>query len=117
MKLLYCPECGDIVCLAYDLRKCHCGKHEGKYKNELKAYVSEGSICIGISNPSFMKALQDHLRNPERRGDKCGIRFEAFVIEDNARSITREEQSYAELLKELKDEASEREAAKALSKA
>lgn len=58
MKLLLYLECNDIFNLDLKLKKCCCGKTKGQYTDNLNAvYWGEYAMPIGISNPSFKKAI------------------------------------------------------------
>ena len=75
MKLIYCPECHDIKKLSAEWTECECGDSYGWYcEGDYHAKIGGNAIPIGISNPSFVNALQDR---PE---EGLGGRFEAFVI-------------------------------------
>lgn len=83
MKLIFCPECWDVVKLAVSAeRKCECGKSYGRYKEDrLNAYIGGLAIPLGFANPSLVAALDEQ---PEKGP---GRRFEAFVIEKNCPTI------------------------------
>jgi uncharacterized protein (DUF983 family) len=75
MKLIYCPECGDIIMLRKYLRKCECGASGGYYLADgTNAEIFGKAIPLGIGNHTFRTALQ------ERPVSGNGKRFEAFVI-------------------------------------
>lgn len=85
MKLIFCPACADVVRLLDFRRECDCKKSYGYYeKDGLHAVIGGEAIPWGISNPSFVRALQ---RQPEE-GE--GARFDAFVIPRNCPTIKRE---------------------------
>lgn len=85
MKLIYCPNCGDIVRLMPTRRWCLCRKCYGEYLNDIDAYVSGPCHVLGIHNTSFYKALG----NPDRE-DGMGNEFNSFVIPRNTGRIVRE---------------------------
>ena len=88
MKLIYCPECHDIIKLKIGLSFCNCGESSGEYHyNSLYASISGKAIPIGIANSSFLKALKNQ---PEEGKGEC---FEAFVIPKNCPTITYEKRS------------------------
>lgn len=75
MKLLFCPQCQDIVRLFRKTRRrCECGACSGQYLDELNAVYSGPAIPLGFSNPSFVDALH---HQPQ---EGWGRNFEAFVI-------------------------------------
>lgn len=74
MKLLCCPDCGDVFNLTDEVVKmCRCGTTRGKYVNELDA-VYVGGIPLGFANSTFVAALRSQ---PE---SGRGKEFTAFVI-------------------------------------
>jgi len=86
MKLIFCKSCQDVVRLTGHLRKCQCGECWGVYTDGLYAKVSESSVVLGFSNPSFVRALH----NPPTDPDGPGKRFEAFVIPDGCKTVKKE---------------------------
>lgn len=74
MKLIFCPQCRDIVALHRQLRTCLCGRAYGQYVDEVNAIYGGGAVPLGIANASLAHALQ---HRPE---SGRGVRFEAFVI-------------------------------------
>lgn len=76
MKLLFCPECQDILKLGKNKkRKCACGKSAGKYLEDgYHAVIYGKAVPIGLANSTFITAL---IKQP-REG--IGSRFEAYVI-------------------------------------
>jgi len=74
MKLIYCPQCGDILKLGYEWVDCLCGMSWGKYVDRINAVVSCNCIPLGFRNDSFTMAV----RKQPKKG--MGRRFEAFVI-------------------------------------
>jgi hypothetical protein len=74
MKLIFCPECQDVVKLFHDQRFCRCRKSWGRYLTETKAEAGGRAVPLGIANDSFRTALH------QRPADGLGARFEAFVI-------------------------------------
>ena len=75
MKLIFCPNCQDIVKPILDKeRRCSCGKSYGKYKDNIIAFYGGSAIPLGFDNFSLYDAIQDQ---PE---DGEGKRFASFVI-------------------------------------
>ena len=77
MKLILCPKCSDVLRLfpAETMRTCYCGQSYGRYKADgLCAEIGGEAIPLGISNTSFIKAVQ------QRPESGSGAVFEAFVI-------------------------------------
>lgn len=85
MKLIFCPNCSDIVRLMDYRRECECKNSYGYYeKDGLNAVIGGEAIPWGISNPSFVRALQ---RRPE---EGMGATFDAFVIPRKCPTIKQE---------------------------
>lgn len=74
MKLIFCPDCHDIVRLLLVRRECVCGKSWGKYVNFLDAEIGGNAIPIGFSNESFMEAVNNRPENG------LGEIFTSFII-------------------------------------
>lgn len=75
MKLIYCPECHDVVRLELNHRQCKCGKAYGHYlKDGLQAVINTTAVPLGFNNFSLMPALEN------RPASGMGENFEAFVI-------------------------------------
>lgn len=94
MKLLCCTNCSDIISLTTkEERTCSCGESSGLYIDEINA-VFKGEHCVplGISNPTFIKALQmSRIENKHQiEPTTCkGVDFTAFIILDCATSINK----------------------------
>lgn len=73
MKLLMCPDCGDVFNLKHAVKTCGCGKTRGHYTDDLNA-VYDGGVPLGFANSSFLKAV---LQQPD---EGRGKEFTAFVI-------------------------------------
>lgn len=74
MKLIFCPECHDVVKLARDWRNCECRASGGQYKNDLDAVYTAPAIPLGFANSTLVKAIENQ---PDEGKGEC---FEAFVI-------------------------------------
>jgi hypothetical protein len=74
MKLIYCPDCSDILRLTHRKQYCICKKSWGKYTDHINAVIGGNAIPIGINNSSFVDAIWN------RPQEGLGSRFEAFVI-------------------------------------
>ena len=74
MKLLFCPQCQDVVKLFRDQRFCRCRQSWGRYRTAVQAEIGGRAIPLGIADEGFRGALQ------QRPRDGLGARFEAFVI-------------------------------------
>lgn len=82
MKLIFCPECQDVVKLDYNGRYCKCRASFGAYEDDgLNAKIGGLAIPLGIHNGSLASALK---RRPHHG---LGERFEAFVIPSNCPTI------------------------------
>ena len=84
MKLIFCPDCQDIVKLKREKTFCACGKCWGYYKEDgLHAIINKEAIPLGFNN--FHLAL----RNRPEEG--LGYVFGAFVIPKKCPTIRVEE--------------------------
>ncbi|MGJ9458513.1 hypothetical protein [Oceanobacillus sp. CF4.6] len=87
MKLLLCLECGDLFNLDYSIKKCSCGKVEGKYIDNINAVYKGGvAVPMGISNPSLLEAI----RNQPEKG--MGEEFTAFTIPKKCPTFIKQDQ-------------------------
>jgi hypothetical protein len=50
MKLLFCPDCWDVIKLTFEVRSCKCGKVFGKYVDNSTAVVNGEGISLAIDN-------------------------------------------------------------------
>lgn len=71
MKLVYCPNCGDVVRLIHQKwRRCACGKSGGQYNEDLMtATIGGESLCFGVGNYFFndmWKYLEDEQKQEYR---------------------------------------------------
>lgn len=58
MKLLYCPDCGHVFSLSFNLRSCDCGKVVGRYDtNGESAEVNGAGFALAIGNGSLRDAI------------------------------------------------------------
>ena len=75
MKLIYCPECKDVVKLRREsVRTCFCGASQGIYVDKTNAKISGKAIPLCIGWRSFMLAIRNR---PTDRFD--GERFQAWI--------------------------------------
>ena len=76
MKLLYCPDCSDIVRLKKMPKTCDCGKVGGRYLEDglIIEYFGIDAIPLFISNSSFVTAIR------WRPHSSPGSLFDAGVI-------------------------------------
>ncbi len=91
MKLLYCPECGDVFNLTTTEKRCSCGATGGHYlpDREHAKYDGDG-IPIGISNNSFENALSRQMwLNREKEIPFEGSIFDAFFIPANCETFRK----------------------------
>jgi len=59
MKLLYCPRCGDVFKLTYDVRSCECGHVAGRYEPDgAHAVVNGNGVSLAIGNGSLEQAIR-----------------------------------------------------------
>lgn len=84
MKLIFCPECEDIVKLQLEHRSCRCGKSGGMYyRDGTGAMITGAAIPIGIHNSTFAEAIR------KQPSHGRGKEFTAFVIPKNCAVIDR----------------------------
>jgi len=86
MKLIYCPECTDIVSMAVgSRRKCRCGMAWGMVEDSdhLRAAIGGTAIAIGFGNTSFRAAISARPQHGR------GVPFDAFVIPEYASTVRR----------------------------
>ena len=84
MKLIYCPNCKDLVRLFFDHRTCKCGLSGGMYKKDGRHAIIDGqAIPIGIDNYKFQQAID----NQEEEDCGYGTLFPAFVIPKGSAKI------------------------------
>lgn len=75
MKLIFCPDCGDVVRLVMRKRHCQCKANWGYYKKDgIHAVISKGAIPLGFANGSLVKAIA------LQPAMGMGVDFKAFVI-------------------------------------
>jgi len=82
MKLIYCPECHDIVRLKQEKKTCDCGAIWGYYKDDINAVISPKAIPLGIANSWFYNALE----NRPKYG-QSGTLFDAWVIPKECETV------------------------------
>lgn len=76
MKLIFCTECKDLLCIRKEKTFCHCKASWGKYLDNLQAEFGGEAVPLGIDNSSLVRAL----RNKDKASAEKGINFTAFVI-------------------------------------
>ena len=70
MKLIFCPNCDDVIRLKKSIRTCTCVRSWGMYLEDgLHAKIGGDAIPLGFNNMDFVRALGE------------GGEFIAFVIE------------------------------------
>lgn len=88
MKLIFCPECHDVIKMSFNTRYCECKLSWGKYLEDgLHAEIGGKTISLGFNNTDFVRAIQS------RPKAGLGIRFEAFVIPEKCDTITFKKKS------------------------
>ena len=89
MKLIFCPECAEIVTLKKNNRSCGCGKSGGHYVDDSQAEIRGLAVPIGIDNRSFDAALRRQ-RFADRDGDNPdGSIFTAWIIPADTETIKK----------------------------
>jgi isochorismate pyruvate lyase len=65
MKLLICRECGDLVQMRPEARRCFCGASSGKYlEDNSTVQQSAGSFSLALHNHDFRAAIEAFVENP-----------------------------------------------------
>lgn len=66
MKLMYCPQCGDLVLMRLEPRSCSCGAAQGRYLED-RATVEQtrGSVSIALHNGDLHTALAAYGKTPD----------------------------------------------------
>ncbi len=86
MKLLFCPECYDMLALTPELRTCACGKSRGAYdKDGYHATVYGSALVIGMLNSTLNGACLSHGLIPEDQ-----MTIACFLFPEPHRNITYE---------------------------
>lgn len=89
MKLLFCPECNDIIKIQRSDRSCLCFASGGRYfgddpdNNEVAIWGK--AIVLGVSNQSFHEAYRARQRHLSTEY------FDAWFFSEKAPHITRYE--------------------------
>lgn len=81
MKLIYCPNCKDIIRISKDYRGCHCGQSGGKYLDIINAEIYGMAIPIAFVNTEFESVTQCRPKN--------NVYFDAFVIGEDAMTVKK----------------------------
>jgi len=87
MKLIYCPQCHDVVKLDFMERTCECRASYGYYEDDLNAIYGGSAVPLGFANSSLVKAV----KNQPDKG--MGENFEAFVIPKSCPTFVWEEEA------------------------
>jgi len=74
MKLIYCPECLDMIKVRMlELRRCACGKAWGYYlEDDLTVEIGGTAVPVAIENDELRRAVRQ--RPSEGRGATLGAR-------------------------------------------
>lgn len=88
MKVIFCPECTDLFNLSVaSLRRCSCGKSWGQYKGKMQATYGGEAIPIGISDNSFMEAMNNR---GQLNSDFEERVFKSFFVKADSYNFTHE---------------------------
>jgi hypothetical protein len=83
MKLLFCPECGDVKKLAAESRSCACGESWGCYKPDgLRVDVYGPALVIGLDNIHLNRVLSIRERLPDEN-----LTLAAWVMSDKTPNV------------------------------
>lgn len=75
MKLIFCPECQDVVKLDFGEVYCKCEASWGWYESDgVNAVYCGSAVPLGFANSTLVEAIENQ---PEEGKGKC---FVAFVI-------------------------------------
>jgi len=85
MKLLYCLNCSNIVCLQGVTKQCECGRVGGSYVDFVNAEYWGDPVLIGFANSSFADALGVRDEIDESWGED----FRAFIFSPKAKTIKK----------------------------
>ena len=88
MKLIYCPECKDVVKLRQEDRTCFCGKSGGKYVTKRSAVIRGRAIPLCIGWRSFLAAI----RNRHENNLYNSVEFSSWIPPLISNTIKREEE-------------------------
>jgi len=83
MKLIFCPECGDVRALNYEITLCNCQNSGGQYIDNINAEIWGNAIPLGFRVRDFRQAIA----NQPLEG--MGREFLAFIIPMNCSSVER----------------------------
>jgi hypothetical protein len=84
MKLIFCEKCADIKKLHREWVVCRCKKSHGRVVDGLNAEIGGAGVPLGIDNTTFNEAIRG------RKNEGRGVRFEAFVISFNCKTVKEE---------------------------
>ena len=95
MKLLYCPQCGDLVALRAKNRTCACGHASGQYLGRTKAVVRGKDVqVLALANDRFDTLMKQAVRaTPTTSGDDYRLpenELTAWIFGPNALAVTRD---------------------------
>lgn len=95
MKLVFCPNCGDIFNLSKVTKTCSCGNSGGFYeKDGYHAVIFGSAIAMGITNSSFKNAViawrKFSVRTTLPAKDHEALLLDAFLINEPSFTIRRE---------------------------
>jgi hypothetical protein len=88
MKLIYCPECSDLVTLTPDTvkRECRSKCSWGHYLQDdnINAVYGGKAVPIGINSHNLDSAIECQL-------DDVPLHFSAYIVPKNCETFKREE--------------------------
>ena len=95
MKLLYCPQCGDLVALRAKTRTCACGHASGQYLGRTKAVVRGKDVqVLALASDRFDTLMKQAVRaKPTTSGDDYRLaenELTAWIFGPNALAVTRD---------------------------
>lgn len=84
IKLLFCPECGDVRKLAQepDITTCKCGLSWGFYKSDGWNAVIGAGLAIGLDNNSVAYAVKER-----KNGNGHSVYLSAWLMAEDHKTI------------------------------
>ena len=87
MKLLFCPNCEDIVKLNMRTRFCLCGNVSGRYLDNRLAVYAGDAVPLGIDNKTLLPAITGWKKTG------LGLHFDAFTISKECPTFVKDEKA------------------------
>ena len=85
MKLLFCPNCEDIIKLEKKVKTCRCFAISGRYLDNRLAVYTGDAIPLGIDNNALLHAITGWKKTG------LGLHFDAFTISKECSTFVKKE--------------------------